>query len=186
MGVSNSLEVFLDILIRKHPQLESSRNFFWKTFDSSGLVSIEISNLKYGVALSLPNGIVISPKIMNTQLPHLLFTLFHELAHQFQFKKYGTRRMMGIHTGDLSIPEGLKFLKEMEITADRFAEKKLIQMKRLNLLSQNEIIPKGFYKSFGDEHYQRVYEFTKDLISKENIKDPNEISQILYEKLIIN
>ena len=59
-------------------------------------------------------------------------------------------------------------------------------MKKLGLLSENEIIPKGFYKSLGDEHYRRVYEFTKELISEESTNDPNEISRILYEKLTTN
>jgi hypothetical protein len=183
MGVNDSLEVFLDILMRKYPELKSSRSYFWETFDSSGLVSIEIHSLRYGVALSLPNGIIFSPKVMNTSLPSLLFTLFHEVAHQYQFKKYGTKKMMAIHTGEFSVSEGLSFLRQMEVTADRYAEQKLLQMKKLGLLSPNEIIPKGFYKSLGDEHYFKIYEMTKNLLSEENTKDPEIISQILYEKL---
>jgi len=183
MGDNNSLEVFLDILIRRYPQLESSRIFFWDMFDKSGLVSIEINPLKYGVALSLPNGIIFSPKIMNVSLANILFTIFHEIAHQYQFKKYGTRKMVGIHTGVFSVSEGLTFLRRMEITADRYAEKKLTQMKILGLFPQKEIIPKGFYKSLGDEHYKKIYEMTKNLLSEENTQDPDEISRILYDKL---
>jgi hypothetical protein len=120
---------------------------------------------------------------MNTSLPSLLFTLFHEVAHQYQFKKYGTKKMMAIHTGEFSVSEGLSFLRQMEVTADRYAEQKLHQLKKLGLISPNEIIPKGFYKSLGDEHYFKIYEMTKNLLSEEDTKDPERISQILYDKL---
>lgn len=179
----DSLEVFLDVLISKHSELKSSRTYFWETFDNSGVVSIDINPLKYGVALSLPNGIIFSPKVMNLSLPNLLFTFFHEIAHQYQFKKYGSSQMMSIHTGQLSVSEGLSFLKTMEITADRFAEKKLLHMKKLGLFPTNEIIPKGFYKSLGDEHYSKIYEMTKKILSEENTTDPDKICQVLYEKL---
>ena len=90
---------------------------------------------------------------------------------------------MAIHTGEFSVSEGLSFLRQMEVIADRYAEQKLHQMKKLGLLPPNEIIPKGFYKSLGDEHYLKIYEMTRNLLSEEDTKDSDRISQILYEKL---
>lgn len=184
MGVNNSLEVFLDILIRKHPHLESSRGFFWKTFDNSGVVSIEINSLRFGVAVSLPKIIIVAPKVLNIELNHLLFTLFHEIAHQYQFKKYGVENMLKIQMGRMDRESSISFLRQIETVADEYAERKLREMKKLNFLPQTEIIPKGFYKTLKDQDYEKMIDVSKKLLEGEDIKDHKNVSKILQRKII--
>lgn len=184
MGNNDSLEVFLDILIGKHPKLESSRNFFWSNFDKSGLVSIEINSLKFGMAVSFPSKIIISPKVLNLELNHLLFTLFHEVAHQFQYKKYGTENMLKVHMGLFNKTDSISFMKQIEIVADDFAERKIKEMKKLGLIELNQIVPKGLYKSFKDSDFEKLIDISVKLLENEQFDNHEHVANILYRKIL--
>ena len=61
-------------------------------------------------------------------LPKALYIIFHEIAHQYQFKKYGADKMYECYTGDLSDEEAADLIKRVEEVADEFALKKVRQL----------------------------------------------------------
>jgi hypothetical protein len=183
MSANSSFTNFIDILVNKHPFLERSRDFFLETFNQSGLSSIEIHPIKYGAAVSLGNRIVISSNVMNGHSLPLLFTIFHEIAHQFQYKKMGAEKMFKLYTGELSPQEAIDFMRNVEIVADEYATRKIRKMISLGLIPKPMEVPQGFYKHYTDAQFNQIIKMILQYLEGEDISDPERISEIVFNKL---
>ena len=71
---------------------------FWDVIENhiqkSGVKKIELGKLRMGIAVALINGIIFSENVFKQPLPLFLFSVFHEFAHQYQFKKFGKEKML--------------------------------------------------------------------------------------------
>ena len=68
---------------------------------------------------------IISDRLLWFSPSNLIFSLFHELAHYYQYRKYGQDIAISIYTNPESeIQKDIKLLKEIELTADKFARLK--------------------------------------------------------------
>lgn len=64
---------------------------------------------------------IINTNILQYNISQCLFIIFHEIAHQFQYKKYGKDFALSVYVDDNTINETLNKLIQIESTADRFA-----------------------------------------------------------------
>ena len=65
---------------------------------NSGCKNIQVLDIKGPLGYTLHDKLVISKKLLDSgNLSLVLFVLFHELAHSFQFKKYGDNVMYKIY-----------------------------------------------------------------------------------------
>lgn len=82
MNVTEKLQKRLDL----HLYIKEIEEFI----ERSGCKSIRFEELspKCG-GISLPNECIISTIILQFPTELLLYILFHEIAHQYQYKKYG-------------------------------------------------------------------------------------------------
>ena len=148
----------------------------------SGCQKINIESLKHvAMGLSLVDRVVINEKSLNLPLSNFLYTLLHEVAHQYQYKKYGIDKMYGVYTGDISVNEGAEFMKYVENVADDFAIRKLREINKLfddkikinaNISKTYENIPIDYYKSLINIFIKKI----KD----SNYSSKEDISEILY------
>jgi hypothetical protein len=148
----------------------------------SGCQKIDIEPLKYGAfGLSLVDRVVINKKSLELPLSNFLYTLFHEVAHQYQYKKYGIDKMYGIYTGDVSVDEGAKFMKYVENVADDFAIRKLREINKLfdDKIKINANINK-IYEKIPIDYYKNLINIFIKKIKDGNYTSKEDISEILY------
>jgi hypothetical protein len=166
----------------KYPDSVYLLRFISDFVKKSGCQKIDIEPLKYGAfGLSLVDRVVINKKSLELPLSNFLYTLFHEVAHQYQYKKYGIDKMYGIYTGDVSVDEGAKFMKYVENVADDFAIRKLREINKLfdDKIKINANINK-IYEKIPIDYYKNLINIFIKKIKDGNYSSKEDISEILY------
>jgi hypothetical protein len=166
----------------KYPDSVYLLRFISDFVKKSGCQKIDIEPLEYGAfGLSLVDRVVINKKSLELPLSNFLYTLFHEVAHQYQYKKYGIDKMYGIYTGDISVDEGAKFMKYVENVADDFAIRKLREINKLfdDKIKINANINK-IYEKIPIDYYKNLINIFIKKIKDGNYTSKEDISEILY------
>jgi len=166
----------------KYPDSVYLLRFISDFVKKSGCQKIDIEPLEYGAfGLSLVDRVVINKKTLELPLSNFLYTLFHEVAHQYQYKKYGIDKMYGIYTGDISVDEGAKFMKYVENVADDFAIRKLREINKLfdDKIKINANINK-IYEKIPIDYYKNLINIFIKKIKDGNYTSKEDISEILY------
>jgi len=157
---------------------------FWNIIEdfiiNSGCKKIEVTPIPYAIGASLIDRVIINPSAFNQSLINFLFTLFHEIAHQYQYEKYGHQKMTEIYTNRLSIDEAANFMFNIEIVADEFATRKLRELVKLGYLDKNTKLPTGFYKTLPIDNFKRLISTVKSKIPNVEDKTPEQINKVLY------
>src|SRR5690606_33551767 len=78
---------FMDDLEGDYKEFQS---LLVSSIEKSGCDKINFGQFKYPAA-GVANGqsVVINEKTLTVSMGNLLYVIFHEIAHQYQFKKYG-------------------------------------------------------------------------------------------------
>jgi hypothetical protein len=148
--------------------------------EKSGCKKIEFAKFNYpAIGLALHNGVLINSNMIGDNLSFLVFVIFHEVAHQFQFKKYGDKIMYGVYSGDVSIDEAAKFMKHTEEVADEFAMRKIRELQKKGLIDDNYRANSPYRNISVQSIKSMIIRFRDDLKSK-NITSPNDISKYFY------
>ena len=80
---------------------------------------ISITNSRQVCGASLTNNVIISSDMFDLLLYKFIYVLFHEIAHQYQYKKYGKSLIFDLNKNGFN--EGvLDRIIEIEKVADRF------------------------------------------------------------------
>jgi hypothetical protein len=173
------LNQFKLIIFNKFPAVSN----FWPSIENfiinSGCKRIEIVTLSHMLGASLIDRVIFNPLIFNQTLPDFLFTVFHEFAHQYQYKKYGSGKMIELYTNDVSIDYAADFMYKTEIVADELATRKLRELVKLNYI-ENQKLPTGFYKTLPIGNFKQLISTVKSQIPDLTGKNTEEINEILY------
>jgi hypothetical protein len=160
---------------------------FWEIaenfIEKSECKKIEIIPIPYAIGASLFDRVIINPSAFNQSLIDFLFTLFHEIAHQYQYKKYGYQKMTELYTNRFSIDQAADFMFKTEIVADEFATRKLRELIKLGHLEKSTKLPTGFYKTFPIDNFKRLISTVKSKIQDIDYKTPEQINEVLYNWL---
>jgi hypothetical protein len=152
-----------------------------KFIEESNCKKIEFSNFKmsaYGLALH--NIVLINKEVFGRRsLEFALFVIFHEIAHQYQYKKYGEDIMYDCYIGELSNEEAAKFMKQTEEVADEFAGRKIRQLQNKGLISKNFRSPQ-MYKNLSIQYVSMMIQQHKNQMRKMNINSPEKVSEYFY------
>lgn len=176
------LDEFKDVTLSIHPEVVE----YWDVIENfirlSGVKKIEVEPIRVGVAVSLISGIIFNKSAFQQPLPHFLFTIFHELAHQYQYRKYGKEKMLKLYTSEMSIEDAAKFMKEIEEVADELATRKLRELQKYGYL-EDVNIPKGFYKQLSLKSFENTIKYLKSQVEESGLTSPDEISDLFYNWL---
>ena len=129
-------------VFRYHPEwLDKIKEFIGR----SGCQKIEFSDFQYpSLGVALMNGVLINKKILGEKLGFLLYVIFHEIAHQFQFKKYGANVLYDVYYDKANIDKAAKYIYEVELIADEFASRKVREFVKLGIINKNYVAPKTY------------------------------------------
>jgi hypothetical protein len=138
-------------------------------------VPYRFENIKAN-GLAINGYCVISNGTLKLSIPMLMFVLFHELAHNYQYRKYGDNFAESIYLNDISkIDEDCERLAWIENTADKFATLKTnFYINKYDLgspMSGNLQTPKEAFKNHLLMMKKMVLEMPPE---KRNIFDINE------------
>lgn len=192
MGLINEetegIDSFINRIVEKFPKTEDYIDKIKSFIESSNCKKIEVAKFKYpAFGLALHNGVVFNEMIFNNTLPNFLFIVCHEIAHQYQYKKYGDEKMYEFYLGDIDVKEAAMAMKQIEITADEFAERKVREFVKSGLLSPNDVsIFNGFYKKAPLMHFEKLITQVKDKIKESGVTDFDGISNIFYNMIKAN
>lgn len=183
---TNGIDSFIDELLTVYPRLESHIDLVKKFIEDSNCKDIEFGNFKLPAAgISLHNKVVINKNVLKYTLENTLFIIFHEIAHQYQYKKYGSDMMHKFYVGEIDMEEAVKFLKYTENVADQFGLRKCREFVKLDLLT-NEYVPKmGGYDNYSDMMFVNYLNMLRDKIKESGETDGEKISEFLYNWAII-
>jgi hypothetical protein len=130
--------------------------------------------------LAQSNRLVLNPNILNYSLGKALFVLFHEMAHQYQFKKYGKEKMGEMYTEEISLSDAAKFLQKTENVADEFAVRKLKSLERKGLVKLTDYDIKKAYENMSISQIEHMVNYFRNVAKQSNSKNIDEISEYLY------
>ena len=155
------------------------RNFI----ENSNCNKIEFAKFKYSaLGAALHNGVLINNVVLNSSLEVALFTIFHEIAHQYQYKKYGIEKMYEFYNDEISVIETAKFMKEVETVADSFASRKIRELQKMGLISRN-FVPIEMYKNVSESQLASFISNIRSQLRSKNITSPDDISEFWYNLL---
>jgi hypothetical protein len=179
---TQNIDQFIEELSKKHPMSDELKQFVRKAIVDSGCQKIEFNNLNMGAGVALHDKVIINRQILNSNLEQILFVVFHELAHQWQFKKYGKEKMYDFYLGETSSDDAARFMLKTENVADEFGIRKIREAQAKNLIDKS-FRPKGAYDNVTIDQIKPMLEFLKKEIKKKNITSPEQLSEFMYNKL---
>jgi len=176
---TEGIDSFLDEISSKHNMSDELKDFVKQFIEESDCKRINFSRFKMGVmGLALESGVLINSVSLNHPLPFLLFLIFHEVAHQYQFKKYGEDVMYDCYLGEISEREAAEFMKQTEEVADEFAGRKIRQLQKLNLIGQ--YTPPQMYKNVPIQQITMMVNNYREDMRRKNIDSPKKVSEYFY------
>lgn len=176
---------FIQTIVDKYNISDELKNEIINTINNAQTKKIKFQAIKMGYGLCLGDRLVMNPVTLTLSLGKFLFILFHELAHQYQFKKYGQEKMLELYNDEMDIKEAAKFMKDVETVADEFAFRKMKNLERRGLVKLNPgDISKG-YDNVSLEKLQNMIRDFREQFKKNNIRGAEKISEFLYNMVKI-
>jgi len=174
------LPKFLYELTEAYPELEKDAQIIKDFIIQSGCKSIEIEPMRFGLGAALSNKVIINPVVLKQTKEKALYGIFHEIAHQYQYKKYGNRiEQMFIDQDEEE--KGAKFLKMIENVADQFSIRKCRELAKLGVLDPNNLVKIGSYSKYTEIDFLRYLRQFRKVCSDNNITKPEEVNALFYQ-----
>jgi hypothetical protein len=178
---------FVNRILSTYPETKPFIDKIREFIENSNCKKVEVSKFKYpALGLALHNGVLFNETIFYENLPSFLFIIFHEIAHQYQYKKYGDDKMYEFYLGDIDVKDAAIAMKEIELTADEFATRKVREFVKLGLINGNQSAIKSFYKNIPLSHFESLISQTKEKIKQMGATDFDGIATIFYNMVKVN
>jgi hypothetical protein len=173
------IDDFLDTITDVHEMSDELKEFVKKFIEESDCKRIDFSNFKMPVmGVALESGVLINSEVIDYDLEFLLFLIFHEIAHQYQFKKYGADIMYDCYIGDITEIKAAEFMKKTEEVADEFAARKIRELQKIGLMG--EYNPPQMYKSVPIQKITKMIRNYRNDMKIKNINSPIKVSEYFY------
>ena len=177
---TDGVTVFLNKIQAEYDISDSLYTELMEFIEKSNCKKIEFAKFNYpALGLALHNGVLINSNMIGDNLSFLIFVIFHAVAHQFQFKKYGDKIMYGVYSGDVSIDEAAKFMKHTEEVADEFAMRKIRELQKKGLIDNN-YRANSPYRNISVQSIKSMIIRFRDELERKDITSPNDISKYFY------
>jgi len=182
-----NIDSFLNKIMARYPQTEKFIGDIKSFIENSDCKKVEVAKFKYpALGLAVHNGVLFNEVVFNQPLPNFLFIIFHEIAHQYQYKKYGDDKMYEFYLGEIDVKDAAIAMKEIEMIADEFASRKVREFVKLGFISQPNNPALSQYKSVPLPHFEALINQTKQMIKDKGLSDFDDIADIFYNMVKVN
>jgi hypothetical protein len=120
--IESGFEEFYNLLREKFDKIDKFDQIFEELeidIKKSPTPKITITDRGMFCGMSLTSNVILNKSIFNNDLHKFIFILFHEIAHQYQYKKYGKNLLYELTTTEVT-DNTLNKLIKIEQVADRF------------------------------------------------------------------
>jgi hypothetical protein len=173
------LDEFIDEIKAFYPSL--SEDFYLdlkNDVQKSSSLKIKLERLKNVYGISCTNKCIISANaLFEKKLVYFLYILFHELAHQHQYRKYGRNLAMDVYKNK-DIDGAIKGLRKIEDTADKFGIMKAKQYEKKFNLPHSNVSP--IYKSVPNIQLKDWVFRIQGMIKEKNLKNIEKVEEAVY------
>lgn len=177
---TTNLGPFIDKLRSTYNMSDEVTDFLVDFIEKSGCQKIEFADFKYqALGASLHNGVLINKSVLNTSLEMALFVIFHEIAHQYQYKKYGEKTMYDFYNEEISVMDAAKFMKYSENVADDLGSRKIRELQKMGLINPHFKSPQ-MYKNVQLIQLVGFINQIRTQLRANNITTPDRISEFYY------
>lgn len=182
----SGLDEIIEQIKEKFPQTEEHVDKIREFITNSGCQKITVEDFMGFKAsgLSLHDRVVINSVVFESSIENFFYILFHEIAHQYQYKKYGKDFAYKIYLGKIHIEDGVQMIKNTETIADEFAIRKCREFVKIGLLDKNKIRKHGVYKNTPIKHFYSLLSDWSKLLREKNVTDSEDVSEIIYNYII--
>jgi hypothetical protein len=183
---TSSIDDVLSQILNRFPELEPHINRIKDDIEKSDCQNIEFSNIRVPgiLGMALHDKLVLSPRILDEKLEDFIFVLFHEIGHEYQFKKYGAQKMLDVYLGNMSDEDGARFIKKTEDVADEFGVRKVREYIKLGILNKNISTIHTNHKNRSEESYIQQVRQTKHMVKSQGFKTVDEASEFMYNFMV--
>jgi hypothetical protein len=185
-GTTEGLGGFLYRLTDAYPDLEDNIGIIKKFILDSGCKRIELKDLKlmgaHGAALS--TGVVISPGVLHWPKEQALYCIFHEIAHQYQYKKYGAAKIEGLFTSNADEIKAADFLRKTENVADQYAIRKCRELAAKGILNKDKLVKRGNYSHFTTTQFRAYLNQFRKVCQQQNVTDHRHVAELFYNYIV--
>jgi hypothetical protein len=184
---TEGIEPFLNQVMETYPETKEFIDKIGSFIENSNCRKIEVAPFKYpALGLSQYNGVLFNQVIFKQKLSDFLFIVFHEIAHQYQYKKYGTEKMYEFYLDDIDVKEAAIAMKQVEIIADEFADRKVREFIKLGLIDTPSKKMLSVYKDVPLNYFEKLISDIKNKIKSKNVNRFEEIADIFYNMIKVN
>jgi hypothetical protein len=182
-----NIDSFLNKIMARYPQTEKFIGDIKSFIENSDCKKVEVAKFKYpALGLAVHNGVLFNEVVFNQPLPNFLFIIFHEIAHQYQYKKYGDDKMYEFYLGEIDVKDAAIAMKEIEMIADEFASRKVREFVKLGFISQPNNSALLQYKNVPLPHFEALISQTKQTIKDKGVSSFDDIADIFYNMIKVN
>ena len=176
---TEGIDSFLNEITQVHDMSDELKDFVKKFIEESNCKRINFSKFNIpAMGLALESGVLINSISLRQPLPFLLFLIFHEITHQYQFKKYGEEMMYNCYLGEIPESEAAEFMKHTEEVADNMAYRKIRELQKLNLIGP--YTPPQMYKNIPIQQITMMVNNYRNDMRRKNINSPKKVSEYFY------
>jgi hypothetical protein len=185
---TQGIDPFLIKVMKTYPNTERFIDEIKTFIKNSNCKKIEVAKFKYpALGLAMHNGVLFNEVIFKQELPDFLFIIFHEIAHQYQYKKYGDEKMYEFYSDETDVKDAAIAMKQIEIIADEFANRKVREFIKLGFINgPNKKSSFSIYNDIPLHHFEKLITQTKDTIKSKNVSGFDKIAEIFYNMLKVN
>lgn len=177
---TQGIDTFMDEIKSKHKMSDELSNTVKDFIVKSDCNKIAFSNFRIAaMGVALHDFVLINKMVLSQKLELLLFVVFHEIAHQYQFKKYGEDVMYDCYLGEISDEEAAEFMRKTELVADEFATRKIRELQNKGLIEKG-FIPPSVYKNMPINQIMVMIKQFRSQIKQQKITTPEKISEFFY------
>jgi len=185
---TQGIQPFLDRIMETYPETKEYIDKIKSFIENSNCKKIEVSHFKHpAMGLALHNGVLFNERIFQFPLSSFLFIISHEIAHQYQYKKYGDDKMYEFYLGNIDVKEAAESMKKIEIIADEFATRKVREFIKVGLIDKEDRrVVNGVYHNVPLSHFENLISQTKEKLKEKNKLNFDDIADYFYNMVKIN
>jgi hypothetical protein len=171
----------MNILLRYFPETSDQITEKVQRFIiNSQCPKIRFERLRGALGISLTTECVINSSVLSNEFSFVLYVIFHEIAHQYQYSKYGEKFMEKYYYDEITAEEAGSYLHKVETPADRYA---ISAVKSIlsNTFETTKLCP--LYKSASPDFIVAHMRVIGKKVKDNNLANIEVINQMIYNSV---
>jgi len=177
---TEGLDEFIETLKNKFNLSDELIDEVKLIFEKTDCKKVSFESLRGPKGLALHTKLVISTDVFSDRPIQALFIIFHELAHQYQFKKYGAEKMMGLYLNEIPLDEAAESMAKYEMVADEFAIRKVRELQQKGLLNKNHTPLKGYGNNPSASRFKSMIEMMRTQLNRSGVDNIDKAAEYIY------